>query len=159
MDPEDRRLLYQNAIEDTRYHKNNQWRISHYGLLVQAALVAIDGQKVLPTTLSDLPTLGAHIQNSVFSILAWVVFGYALYLIHESQWQIVKWRRATKSLREESEWKNRSIEEWYGKWSPRNQTSPGLWDFREIWKRDQQFKYPFLAVQLIALILAILIIC
>ena len=51
MSPDERRMDYQATIQDIRDHKSNQWRISHYGPLAQAAVVAFHGRiDTLPPT-------------------------------------------------------------------------------------------------------------
>jgi len=40
MSPDERHMDYRTTIQDIRDHKANQWRISHYGLIAQAAIVA-----------------------------------------------------------------------------------------------------------------------
>ncbi|MDH5527836.1 MAG: hypothetical protein OEY97_11075 [Nitrospirota bacterium] len=53
---EELRLLYQVSVQDLAFFKNQQWRTSHYGLLLHAAIVLINYQ-LLPSNTGVAPKI------------------------------------------------------------------------------------------------------
>ena len=145
MDTDERLVLYQVAIQDIRDLKANQWRFSHYGLLLQAALVAAGA--VLKT--QEWLPLEAWIL-SVLSVVTCLGIGF---LIHEAQTQIAQLRPATESLGVR---RDETMVEWAKEFGPKRLKllcrPREHWKF---WKRDLPFAFLFSVVQLVAAALAI----
>ncbi len=139
MDTDERLVLYQIATQDIRDLKANQWRYSHYGLLIQAALVAAN--TVLKT--QELILCG-------LSVLTCLGIGF---LIHEAQTQIAQLRPATDSLAIR---RDETMAEWTKEFGPKRLKwlcwPRGHWKF---WKRDRFFGFLFAGVQIVAMVLAI----
>jgi hypothetical protein len=138
METSERLVLYQSALQDIRDLKANQWRFSHYGLLIQTALVAAN-------TILDAPPI-----ICVLSVVTWLV---TVFLIHEAQARISKWRLAVDSLRIEI---NETNKEWVEKHGPKRVKCEGYRrDSLKYWKRDRPFALLFAFVQTVAMVLAI----
>ena len=91
MDTDERLMLYQIAIQDIRDFKANQWRISHYGVLIQVALVAAD---------LKFETSGSWIAELWLSFISVATFGVIIYLIYEILQGIVACRNRYQDLGE-----------------------------------------------------------
>ena len=147
---EERLAAYQNAHQDIRDFKANQWRFSHYGLLIQAGLIAISTVLKTPSWLPFDARWGL-VGLSVATCLGIVL------LIHEAQGQIVQLRPATDSLEVE---RDETMAEWteeFGakrlNWLCRHREHT-IWTWK-FWKRDQPFAILFASVQIAAMVLAI----
>lgn len=79
MKDDQRMVLYQVNVEDTRTLKRNQWRFSHYGLLVQGALVGTH-------------SLGLRLGDWLVLVLLTAAAGIAIFLILTTQNYIAKLR-------------------------------------------------------------------
>ncbi len=139
MDTDERLVLYQMATQDIRDLKANQWRFSHYGLLVQAGLVAVNTMLKVPEPL-PFDELWVFCGLSVVTCLGIGV------LIHEAQGRIVRSRRTIDSLREPKE---ETHVEWLRTYGPIAQDPP-----RKRWKVDKLFAILFFGVQIVAMVLA-----
>ena len=138
MDNDERLVLYQMALQDIRDLKANQWRFSHYGLLIQAALVAANTMVVAPWMLCGL------------SVVTCLGIGF---LIHEAQGQIAQLRPATDSLGDR---RDETMAEWAGKFGAKRLNLTELASrASEFWKRDRSFVFLFAIVQIVATVLAI----
>lgn len=91
MDTDERLVLYQIAIQDIRDVKVNQWRISHYGVLIQAALVAAD---------LKFENSGSHTAECLLSIISVGTFGAIIFLIYEGLQGIAACRNTYRDLGE-----------------------------------------------------------
>ena len=142
METDERLATLQSALQDIRDLKANQWRFSHYGLLIQAALIAIDFRVEVPESCT---------WEIVLLFLSALTCGSIVWLIHEAQGQIVRWRRATDSLQEP---RKETVTEWVEEFGPRNQKTPC-----RFWKgRDLNFKTLFFGGQVVGAVMAILLI-
>ena len=140
METDERLVVYQAAIQDIRDLKANQWRFSHYGLLLQAALVAIE------TTIKTPEWSPVEWVWGLCALSMWTWLGISL-LIHEAQGRVVQWRHVIESLREPRE---ETMFEWHRTYGPRAQDLP-----RKRWKLDRSFAALFLGVQIVTMVLAI----
>ena len=77
---ENYRLHYQVLMGDIRESKTDQWRISNYGLLAQAAVASVF------SALSEPPTNWVAV---LFGLLVVVICGCAIWLIRGS-WELIK---------------------------------------------------------------------
>ncbi len=138
MDTAERLVLYQMALQDIRDLKANQWRFSHYGLLIQAALVAANTMVVAPWMLCGL------------SVVTCLGIGF---LIHEAQGQIAQLRPATDSLAVR---RDETMADWAEEFGPKRikwlRWPREHWVY---WKRDRPFALLFAVVQTVAAVLAI----
>ena len=138
MSPDERRMDYQATIQDIRDHKSNQWRISHYGLLAQAAVVAFQGQIV------TLPPTGklALIAVSLAALCA------VISLVHEAQTRIAQGRRRRQALLSDpgEDWP-----QFTEKFENRAKTAAG-----NPWRTDQRFRLCLYAVHFTAMIMVLL---
>jgi hypothetical protein len=138
MDTDERLVLYQMALQDIRDLKANQWRFSHYGLLIQAALVAANTMLVVPWMLCGL------------SAVACLGIGF---LIHEAQGQIAQLRPATDSLGDR---RDDTMADWSDEFGPKRLNLTELASRApEFWKRDRPFAFLFASVQIVATFVAI----
>ena len=138
MDTDERLVLYQMALQDIRDLKANQWRFSHYGLLIQAALVAANTMLVAPWMLCG------------FAVVTCLGIGF---LIHEAQGQIAQLRPATDSLGDR---RDETMAEWADKFGPKRLKLTKLaLRALEFWKCDRTFAFLFATVQIVATFLAI----
>lgn len=139
MDTEDRLLQYETAIQDIRDLKANQWRFSHYGLLIQAAIVAVDSRAEAPQSYTwEVALLGLSV----------LTCGLIILLIHEAQGNVFIWRRATKSLQEP---RKETVTEWLKEFGTKTQNVR-----RRPWKgRDWKFMALFFGGQIIGAALAV----
>ena len=140
MKADEQLVLYQTCLQDIRDLKANQWRFSHYGLLLQVALVAIETTIKTPEW-SPFDWVWAL---CALSMATWLGISW---LICEAQGRIVQWRHAIDSLYEPRE---ETMAEWPRKYGSRAQCRP-----RKRWKADRPFAALFLGVQIMAMVLAI----
>ena len=140
MSPDERHMDYRTTIQDIRDHKANQWRISHYGLLAQAAVVAFHGQIV------TLPPTGklALIAVSLAALCA------VISLVHEAQTRIAQGRRRRQALLSDpgEDWPR--FTEMFEDGAKTAAGNP--------WRTDQRFRLCLYAVHFTAMIMVLLLI-
>ena len=140
MSPDERRMDYQATIQDIRDNKSNQWRISHYGLLAQAAVVAFHGQ------LDSLPPYGklALIAVSLAALCA------VISLVHEAQTRIARGRHRRQALMSNPDEDWPRFTEMFG---DRAKTAAG-----NPWQTDQRFRLCLYGIHFTAMIMVLLLI-
>lgn len=144
METDERLTLYRIINQDIRDYKANQWRFSHYGLLIQAALVAVDRIQNKP------------VPECVLGVLSAAGFVGVLFLIHEAQCQIAQLRPASDCLADPIK---ESMAEWTNKFGQKRITEFRTFrEHREFWARDRHFASLFPIVQFVAMFLAIWVI-
>ena len=140
MSPDERRMDYRATTQDIRDHKSNQWRISHYGLLAQVAVVAFHGQ------IDTLPPTGklALIAVSLAALCA------VISLVHEAQTRIAQGRRRRQALLSDpgEDWP-----QFTEKFGDGAKTAAG-----NPWRTDQRFRLCLYAVHFTAMIMVLLLI-
>ena len=90
---EDDRLLYQILSDDIRASKADQWRVSNYGLLAQAAVASLSH-----LVRKNLPGGDAILWNLGFSILSVFICFAAIFLIRGAWGRILDCRKITEGL-------------------------------------------------------------
>jgi hypothetical protein len=75
-DQEDLRLLYKITLSDLAYFKTQQWKVTYYALLIEAALVGVG--KVLSPQLTVL-------DRSILAILSFLAALVALFVLNKLQ--------------------------------------------------------------------------
>ena len=128
---------YQTTIQDIRDHKANQWRFSHYGLLVQAAIVAF-------LTQFDTMSPSGKLILVALSVAAYCV---VISLVHEAQTKIAQGRSRHRALLSSP---SEAWLEFATTIKDRAKTAPN-----RPWEDDQRFRLLLYGVQLIGMGLAI----
>ena len=141
MTPEEQLTLFQVQIQDIRDLKANQWRFSNYGLVIQAALVAVD------TQLESISPCIAQVGLSLVSIAA---CGMILWLINEAQRKIALRRWTVDFLSEPLDASMRQARDTIQAKKEVPQQKP--------WAKGLQFKVLFFGVQNVGAVLALLVI-
>ena len=152
MEDNERLVLYQIATQDIRDLKANQWRFSHYGILIQAALVAANVMSEANVMFESQEWLPFIALWTLCALSVAACLGIGL-LIHEAQTRISQRRHSIESL---SVRRAETIAEWATKFAPEGLNwlcSPQ--EHWELWNRDQLFAYLFAFVQIVATALAI----
>ena len=146
MTPEEQRMDYQTTIQDIRDFKANQWRFSHYGLLAQAAIVAVGTQLEAHPWLLTAKTI-----PTILTGLSLVAVCASLFLVNEAQKKIMQSRCRHKALMipRSEDWLEFSNT--FGATRENNKAA-------KPWENDQQFKWLFCGVQITGAFLAILVI-
>lgn len=140
MSPDERHMDYRTTIQDIRDHKANQWRISHYGLIAQAAIVALHAQF---ETISPYGKL-ALIAVSLAALCAFIS------LVHEAQTRVAQGRRRHLALLSDPS------EDWLQfteKFRDMAKTAPG-----NPWETDQRFWVCLYSIHFMAMIMVLLVI-
>ena len=140
MSPDERRMDYQATTQDIRDHKSNQWQISHYGLLAQAAVVAFHGRLDSLAPYGKLALIGV----SLAALCA------VISLVHEAQTRIAQGRRRRQALMCDpgEDWPR--FTEMFG---DRAKTAAG-----NPWRTDQRFRLCLYGIHFTAMIMVLLLI-
>lgn len=133
-------LLYQDQIDRISELKGNQWRVSHYGLLIQGAIVG------LIATANGAPGPSWKIVTTIVSILG---AGVASWLIHQFQGKIWHRRNALEDL---SKKPPDSFHDVRKKLRQKRKESSPPWG---RWDDDRQFTAVFFGVQSLGLMVVI----
>lgn len=141
MKQDERLLLYQINVEDTRTLKARQWHYSHYGLLIQAALVGA-GNYVIKD--ADGLLIGFSCLAAVYAL--WLVAFEAQGRIVELRWEVEKTLSAKRAADEE-------IRDWRAMCEAHHENDQG--SFSEYWRRDLHLLIFFALVQIAGAGLAI----
>jgi len=81
-------LLYQDQLDNIRDLKSNQWKVSHYGLIAQAAIFSV----------YKLLGFSGCLKVSVFFALSVITFVYCVWIINQMQKLVAKRREALVDL-------------------------------------------------------------
>ena len=141
METDERLVLFQTSIQDIRDLKANQWRFSNYGLLIQAALVAVD---------IKLETKLGWVVELVLIVLSLAAGGVICWLIYEAQQKLVQRRHAVDDLSVERDGSMRGTRQ---EIAPKAQPPPS-----KPWACARKFAILFFGAQIIAAFLAISVI-
>jgi hypothetical protein len=75
-------LVYQDAVENLRFFKQQQWTVTNYAFLTYAALIA----------LAQL----TEASKDLLLVAVWLVFVYSVFVLASFMWSIGKFRRRVK---------------------------------------------------------------
>src|SRR6476469_9894925 len=79
-------LVYQDAVENLRFLKQQQWTVTNYAFLTYAALIA----------LAQL----TEASKDLLIVAVWLVFVYSVFVLASFMWSTGKFRRRVKWIYE-----------------------------------------------------------
>lgn len=146
---EERMVHFQIQIQDIRDFKANQWRFSNYGVLIQAALTAVDVNLEKSSTSTEW----------ILTALSVVTFGAILWLIYEATEQWVLRRSNYLALAAQITEPFPDVLRKFRE--QRKNAKKAKWNWNHVWtvlEASEEFKWLFLFVQLVGMGLALLVI-